>query len=210
MSFLVIFNNDYASCCSDNLILSTDDVVRLSTSENLLDYIRSLKLSEELNLKKSVKEGYESGYKEGLVKAEKDLNHQFNSYLSDLTESIMTNRIETDHQIIELACEVINKIAENIKPYEMLGYMANTAIQNLQNKRDLQIYINPVYAEKLDEKIHSLNKKGKDDFLGIDIRPDQTLGELDIIIRTHSGETIASFDDQLNLIKENMLKDLNG
>ncbi|MCG7984710.1 MAG: hypothetical protein JAY90_18410 [Candidatus Thiodiazotropha lotti] len=210
MSFLVIFNSAYITCCSDNLILSPNDIVKLSSSENVLDYIRSLKNNEEAKLKQSIKEGYETGYKEGFKKAEKDLNSQFKSYLEDLTESIISNRIETDQEIVVLACNVINKIAENIKPSEMIQSLAITAINNLQNKRDLQIKVNPEYVEELNNKIHSINQTDNGDYSGVDIRSDQSLGKFDIIIKSQTGETIASFDDQLNLIKENMIEELVG
>ncbi|ODB95054.1 hypothetical protein A3197_16950 [Candidatus Thiodiazotropha endoloripes] len=210
MSFIVIFNSAYITCCSDNLILSPNDIVKLSSSENVLDYIRSLKNIEENKLKQSIKEGYEAGYKEGFKKAEKDLNTQFKSYLEDLTESIISSRIETDQEIVALACNVIKKIAENIKPSEMVQSLAITAINNLQNKRELQIKVNPEYVEDLQQKIHSINQTGNDDYSGLDIRSDQSLGKFDIIIKSQTGETIASFDDQLKLIKENMIEELVG
>ncbi|RLW57611.1 MAG: hypothetical protein B6D75_16600 [gamma proteobacterium symbiont of Stewartia floridana] len=210
MSFLIILKNEYFTCCSDNLVLSANDVVKLSSSENVLEYIRSLKTSEETKLKKSIQEGYEAGYKEGLTKSEEDLNLKFESFLTELINNISINRIETDQEIIDLACEVINKIASNIKPNEMLQCMAVSAINKLQYKRELQINVNPQYVEELQKTIRSLNKDGTEEHFAIDVRPDKTLGQLDIIIKSQSGETIASFSDQLNLIKDNMLDELSN
>ncbi|MCG8027067.1 MAG: hypothetical protein N0E59_04725 [Candidatus Thiodiazotropha taylori] len=169
-----------------------------------------MKISEETKLKKSIQEGYEAGYKEGLIKSEEDLNLKFESFLTELINNISINRIETDQEIIELACEVINKIASNIKPNEMLQSMAVSAINKLQNKRELQINVNPQHVEELQKTIRSLNHNGTDEYFAIDVRPDKTLGQLDIIIKSQSGETIASFSDQLNLIRDNMLDELSN
>ncbi|MBW9268592.1 MAG: hypothetical protein K1566_03010 [Candidatus Thiodiazotropha sp. (ex. Lucinisca nassula)] len=210
MSFLIILKNEYFTCCSDNLILSGNDVVKLSSSENVLDYIRSLKQSEESKLNNSIQEGYEAGYKKGLKQSEEDLNLKFNSFLAELVDNISNNRIETDKEIIELTCEVINKIAANIKPSELLQCMAASAINKLQDKRELQIYVNPKHVNQLQKTIRSVEKNGTEGHFAIDVRPDKTLGQLDIIIKSQSGETIASFSDQLKLIKGNMLGALSN
>lgn len=210
MSFLVIINNDYATCSSDNLMLSNKDVLKLSSADNVLEYIRSIKTNEESNIKKSVQDGYEAGYKDGLKQAEKKLNDQFKAYLNEITDSIYTNRIETDQEIIELACEVTKKIASDIGPKEMLSSLAATAIQNLNNKGNLQIKVNPAHAQELQTKLDLFFKDGTGDELRIEILPDKNLGDLDIVIKTQVGETIASFDDQLRLLKNNLMDNLSS
>ena len=191
-------------------MLSNEDVLKLSSADNVLEYIRSIKTNEESNIKKSVRDGYEAGYKDGLKQAEKKLNDQFKTYLNEITDSIYTNRIETDQEIIELACEVTKKIASDIGPKEMLSSLAATAIQNLNNKRNLQIKVNPLHAQELQTKLDSFFKDGTGDESRIEILPDKNLGDLDIVIKTQVGETIASFDDQLRLLKNNLMDNLSS
>jgi flagellar assembly protein FliH len=209
MSFLVLISNDVATCSTDNLLISNEDVLKISSAENVLDYVRTLKQSEESNIKQAVQDGYEAGYKDGLEKAESRLNELFKTYLNDLTESIFTNRVEADHEIIELACDVTKKIAAGIGPDEMIEKLAITAIQNLSNKRNLQIRVNPDYAAALQEKLMVIARNSNSDLSTMEVKSDPMLGSLDVIIKTQAGDTIASFDDQLKMLKSNMLDGLS-
>jgi flagellar biosynthesis/type III secretory pathway protein FliH len=209
MSYLVLINNDVATCSTDNLLITQDDILKLSSAENVLDYIRTIKTSEESNIKQAVKEGFEEGYKDGLARSEKKLHELFKSYLNDLTDNIFSNRVETDHEIIDLACDVTKKIAAGIGPSEMIEKLALTAMQNLSDKRKLQIKVNPEHVNTLQKKINQLSSVSKSDLSTIEVKADQLLGYLDVIIKTPAGDTIASFDDQLNMIKKSMLDELN-
>jgi flagellar biosynthesis/type III secretory pathway protein FliH len=209
MSFLLVINSDVATCSTDNLLISNDDVLKLSSTENVLEYVSKLKHSEESNIKKSVEDGYEAGYKEGLEIAERKLNELFKNYLNELTANILTNRIETDRDIIELACDVTKKIAADIHPDEMLKSLAITAIQNLNNKRNLVIKVNPGHVKELKETLERVSSEGNGELSRIEVKPDQSLATLDLIIMSDVGETIASFDDQLNLVKNNMIEGLS-
>jgi flagellar assembly protein FliH len=190
--------------------MTSEDVIKLSSIENVLEYVKTLKQTEETNIKQAVQDGYETGYKEGLDKAEKKLNELFQTYLNDLAEKLFTDHVETDHEIIKLACDVTNKIAAGIGPNEMIEKLAVTAIQNLSNKRNLQIKVNPCHVIALQQKLESIAHNSNSDFTTIEIKADQMLGNLDVIIKTPVGDTIASFDDQLRLLKNNMLNELNN
>ncbi|MEJ2622330.1 MAG: FliH/SctL family protein [Candidatus Thiodiazotropha sp.] len=209
MSYLVLISNDVATCSTDNLLISQDDVLKLSSAENVLDYIRTLKEKEESKIKAAVLDGYEVGYQEGIEKAETKINELFKTYLNDLTENIYTNRIETDHEIIELACDVTKKIATGIAPNEMIEKLAITAIQNLSNKRELQIKVNPDHVAALQEKLNSIAHDSNSELSTMEVKADQMLGSLDVIIKSPTGDTIASFDDQLKMLKNNMLDELS-
>jgi flagellar assembly protein FliH len=209
MSYLVLVRNNIATCSTDNLIITHDEVLKLSSAENVLEYIRALKQTEESNIKKAVQDGYEAGYKDGVKKAEKELNDLFRTYLTDLTENIYKNRIESDHEIIELACEVTKKIAAGIAPNEMIEKLAMTAIQNLSNKRELQLKVHPDHVTELQEKLNLIAKNSNSDLSTIEVKADQMLGNLDVIIKTPAGDTIASFDDQLTMLKNTMLDELS-
>lgn len=208
MTYLVMINNDTATIANDSLILTDNDIYKLSTVEDVIDKISTLRKNEEELLVKSKIEAYKIGYKEGLKKAQSDLSDQFVEYLKDLTENIFVNTIETNEEILNLACEVTRKIANDIGPRDMLISIATTAINKLKYNKYLEIKVKPEYVSVLQDKLAQLIDKDKYKLSNIDIKPDASLGDLDCVITSDSGETVASFDDQLCLLKKNIEEEM--
>jgi flagellar biosynthesis/type III secretory pathway protein FliH len=209
MSYIVIVNNGFASCAINKYILSEEEVYHLSTAENLLEKIKLIKEKEEEFITTAKTEGYDAGYTEGLKKAESEFKKQFLQYLKNLTENVYLNTIENDKAILDLACEVVRKIATEIGPKNMLQSIALTAIQNLKHKKTLEIKVKEVYVQPLEKKIESLKHQDTINLSSIEVKSDDSLGDLDVIIKSESGVTIASFDEQIKLLKQNIEEEMN-
>jgi flagellar biosynthesis/type III secretory pathway protein FliH len=209
MSYLVILNNDVISCATNKLVLSDKEIIKLATIDNLANEITLIKNQESDKVFKSQQEGYKKGYETGLKEAISDLHGQFIEYLKDLTENIVISSSDSDEEILNLACEITRKIASNIKPEDMIRGIAMTALQKLKNHNCLELKINPNYVDILKNKLKSIENNEIFKFSNIEIISDSSLGELDCIIKTEAGTTIASFDEQLNILKQNIKAEMS-
>jgi flagellar biosynthesis/type III secretory pathway protein FliH len=209
MSYLVILNNDVISCATGKLVLSDKEVIKLATIEDLAEKISLIKNQENEKVLQSQQEGYKQGYEAGLNKAIANLHTQFIEYLKDLTENVVINSSESDEAVLNLACEVIRKIASDIEPGDMICSMAMTALQKLKHSKSIEVKINSSYVDVLQNRLKSINGGETFKYSNIEIIPDSSLGELDCIIKTETGTTIASFSEQLNILKQNIQAEMS-
>ena len=202
MNFVAIFNNDVLSCSTDRLVLTKDEFSELEKIEDLTSEIICLRDTEVERISKSESNGYQAGYSDGIHQGLSDLNKQFREYLKDLTENIYINNIESDEFILNLAVEVIKKIASEIGNEDMIKSIASTAIQKLKQSNHLEVKVNPKYADQLKLDLKKIDDSNTYAFSSLDIIADASLGELDCIIKTESGTTVASFEEQLNILRD--------
>ena len=202
MSYIAIINNEVLSCSTRRLVLSQSEVSELTTIEELTNEILKLKSSEENRVSQSITDGYQSGYLEGLNQGLTDLNEQFREYLKDLTENIYISNIESDEVIMNLSVQVIKKIASEIGNEEMIRSIALTAIQRLKHSSHLEVRVNSKYADLLKQNLEAISESASYAFSSLEVIADAGLDDLDCIIKTESGTTIASFEEQLNILRD--------
>lgn len=208
MNYLVIINSDAITCATNNYLLSDKEVIRLDSISDVVETINTLKAQKEEQINISIKNGYKNGFNQGLVNAQNELNTQFIEYLKDLTENYFVNTTETDSEIINMACEVTRKIADEIDSAEILPSLAITALKKLKQHKRIELKVRPEYVEILRSKISSLETNEVNNYSSLEIVADESLDTLDCIIKTDAGVTVASFTDQLNLLKENIINEM--
>jgi flagellar assembly protein FliH len=201
MTYITILNNDLVTCATDQLILSKNEIKELNTIDKLLSELTELKESEESKLHAVRQEAYQDGFNEGLNEGKKELSCQFREYLKDTTHNVYLNSMESEETIINLATEIIRKIASDFNSKDVITGIVSTAIKEHKHFNQLEIRVNPIYVEYLKDTVSNLNENGSRKVVSIDIIGDPEMGDLDCVIKTESGTTVASFDEQLNQLK---------
>lgn len=204
MKYLVILNSDIATCATNDYILSDEDIIKFDSMSGIIEMITEIKNSEASKVEGSTKDGYLKGYDEGLRKGQQDLNTQFLEYLKDLTDNIIVNTTDSDAEIINMACEVTRIIVEDLDSKDVLTNLAITAIKKLKQHKEIEIKVRPEYRKVLQEKLERMNIKDNYNYSTLEIVSDPSMGHLDCTIKSDSGVTVASFDDQLMLLKKNI------
>lgn len=204
MKYLVILNSDIATCATNDYIISDEDIIKFDSMSGIIEMITEIKNSWESKVEDSTKAGYLKGYDEGLKKGQHDLNAQFLEYLKDLTDNIIVNTTDSDADIINMVCEVTRKIAEDLDSKDVLTSLAVTAIKKLKQHKGIEVKVRPEYRKVLQEKLEKMNIKDNYNYSTLEIVSDPSMGHLDCTIKSDSGVTVASFDEQLMLLKKNI------
>jgi flagellar assembly protein FliH len=201
MTYITILNNGLVTCATDQIILSKNEIKELNTIDKLLSELMELKESEESKLHLLRQEAYQDGFNEGLNEGKNELSCQFRDYLKDITHNVYLNSMESEETIINLATEIIRKIASDFNSKDIITGIVSTAIKKHKHFNHLEIKVNPIYVECLKDTVSSINENSSQKVLSLDIVGDPDMADLDCVIKTESGTTVASFDEQLNQLK---------
>ncbi len=154
-------------------------------------------------------EGYRNGYEEAMQAAEKEIAEQQNALEQrkqalevELCEKEECLIRETERQMVDLLCQLVPSITgvviENQK--DVLLYIINTAMQDLDNSKHFVIKVSSVdyedLVERKDEIYGALNPS-----INLEIFEDAKLSAMQCLIETDNGIVDVSLDVQLeNLI----------
>lgn len=154
-------------------------------------------------------EGYESGYQEGLAKANMELSVQQEElekqrvYLQEEFENRQNALIkETEHKMVDILCSLIQSVTgvviENQK--DVLLYMINNAMQDQENSKHFVVKLStfdyPLINERRTEIYGAFNPN-----IDIELFEDAKLSKYQCLIETDNGMIDLSLDVQMdNLI----------
>lgn len=175
------------------------------------EQLRATAYEETESLKAAAKEeGYQAGYEEGqtaiksqfdaMMKELEQKEQEFELYMAKRKEELVKT---TEVKMVELLCQLIPSITgvviENQK--DVLFYIINVAMQDLENSKHFVIRVSPKDYEDLFEK--------KEDIYGalnpnieIELFEDSKLSDLQCIIETDNGIVDVSLDVQLDNLKK--------
>ncbi|MDE5778088.1 MAG: hypothetical protein K2I10_06220 [Lachnospiraceae bacterium] len=198
---------------ADKILLSAKQEAEeiVSKAHYEAEQLRATAYEELESLKAATKEeGYQAGYEEGqtavkskfdaMMKELEQKEQEFELYMTKRKEELVKT---TEVKMVELLCQLIPSITgvviENQK--DVLFYIINTAMQDLENSKHFVVRVSPKDYENLFEK--------KEDIYGalnpnieIEIFEDSKLSDLQCIIETDNGIVDVSLDVQLDNLKK--------
>lgn len=183
----------------------------ISQAHDEVEQLRSAAYDEVEQLKEQAKEeGFQQGYEEGRQTAEKELKAKTKELEERAaeTEHALQQKEEdmirmTEQRMVDWLCRMIPQITgvvvENQR--EVLLYMVNSAMQDLDNSKHFVIRVSGGDYEKIekhkDEIYGALNPN-----IDLEVFEDAKLSPLQCVIETDNGMVDISLDVQLdNLVK---------
>jgi flagellar biosynthesis/type III secretory pathway protein FliH len=207
MAYITIINNETVTCATDSVVILEDDVKQIDEITHLTHQIKELQGSESDRITKSEHKGYQEGYEQGLKQGQEDLNEKFKEYLKGIIEDVSIKSSEIDKIALNLAFEVVRKIVDNIGNDAVIIGIASNAIRKLKQHDSLEIRVNPEYVESLKQSLTNQSDEQVEN-TRLDIVGDPKLDFLDCVIKTEAGMTIASFEEQLRVIRDHIVKNM--
>lgn len=208
MSYITIINDETITCAKKGSILTEEEVSQFDEIDHVTKQLKELKESESERISKSEQIGYREGYEAGLERGLSDLNLKFKEHLKNLVENVYISSSEIDKIALDLAFEVVRKIVDNIENNDMIVGIASNAIRKLKQHDRLEIRVNPEYVETLEQSLIAISETNPEN-PHFEIVGDYKLNCLDCIIKTDTGVTIASFDEQLKVLRDRLVKDMS-
>jgi flagellar assembly protein FliH len=205
MTYILIFNTSELSCETDQLVLTQAQAKHIDSTELLLNEISGLKDSEQKKVKDAESNGFKKGCDEGLSISLKEAKSLFIEYLESISERVIESHTLSEQAILDLALNITQKIALEIGSEDMITGIALRAIKNLKSDKPLEIRVNSGFADSVERKLQHLTNSNNGSIPHIEVVPDPNIGELDCIITSDSGVTEASFDQQLHLLKQQLI-----
>lgn len=154
--------------------------------------------------------GFQEGYQEGTTqadaeyqkrKAELEVQEQNNrAYIETESQRLQE---EVEHKMVDLLCELIPSVTGVVieDQRDVLVYMINAAMQDLDNSRHFVIRVSPVDYEAVYERREDIYGAGNPN-IEIEIFEDARLHDKQCLIDTDNGIVNISLDVQL----ENLMK----
>jgi flagellar assembly protein FliH len=204
MTYIMLFNTSDLSCQTNQLVLTKAQAKHLESTDLLLNEISQLKANEKQAINDAEKEGFQKGYDRGLSVSLKEAKSLFTKYLETITEKVIETHTLSERSILNLALNITQKIALDIGPEDMVTGIAKRAIKNLKSEKTLEIVVNAQIADYVEHKLNNLIENDNGLTPHIEVVPDPNIGELDCIIKSDSGVTEASFEQQLQLLKQKL------
>ena len=189
-------------------------------SENLISNAQneSVQIREKAS-QEGAKDGYDSGYKDGLEKIKQEFLQKIND-MEEITQSTFDIKnkilISSKREIVDLVLMIARKISVNSIDCDCIASVVNKAISLLTDKENIELILSERYAKLLNQVLND-DLLGQKPDLEIDIDklrsiklvynskiPDDTL-----IVQTPKERLDLSFNSQLDNISKEFLKELN-
>jgi flagellar biosynthesis/type III secretory pathway protein FliH len=208
MTYITIINNEVLSCSSDKHIIESQDIEYLNNAKAVSTEMLELLSQKQAEINSSVERGYADGYQEGLENGRIALDSVFKKHLLSITEKFLNDEVYAQKMAIEIAYELINKIAEDIPRDELMSSIIKTALNKIKGHPYYEIIVNEANALVIDKQIKELALARKISPTSIRILVDKSLGDLDCHIKTDAGVTVANFNEQIDILKSHLTKNL--
>jgi flagellar biosynthesis/type III secretory pathway protein FliH len=207
MTYVTLIKTPILNCSTSQLVITKDQVRCINKINLLVDEIKAL-LEEQKTVKVTAEEkGYYLGYKVGLERSQKDNSNLFSEYLIELSEEVISKCNIQKNTIIDLALAITKKIVSSMDSEEIIMGITNKAISHFKEKEKIKIQVNSKIAKSIKTKLQ--DKYGSDDSSPyIEIIDDPSIDLLDCIITSEYGVVDASFNEQLQVLKHHLAKEL--
>ena len=178
------------------------------------------KIKEEAS-QQGAKEGYEAGYSDGVNKIKEEMLqkiHGMDTIIKNTFEMKQKILNSSKNEIIELVLMIARKISINsIDPAAVAG-VVNKSLSLLSDKENIELILSEKYARLLNEVLSgnlSPDENGCDDIdidklRSIKLTYNSKFQDDTLIIQTPKERLDLSFEQQLNQISNEFLKELNS
>jgi flagellar biosynthesis/type III secretory pathway protein FliH len=205
MTYILLIKTKDVSCATDQYVLTQEEVKQLSSVDTLIKELKKMRDNERNKINIAEVRGFDEGYQEGYLESRNEMKTLFTEHLEATFKRIMEVHTLSQQSIIDLAFNITRKIASEIGPEAMITGIINRAVKNLKLDKTLEITVNSEIAQDIDQKLRNyLSVNNNDTYPVIEVIPDPDIGILDCIIRSDSGETEASFEQQLNALENKL------
>ncbi|MCD9023360.1 FliH/SctL family protein [Cohnella silvisoli] len=188
--------------------------IRAVSEREAEDWWQSRREEDELHREEVSRQGYDEGYRLGVVQAEEDIKQQWSDRIHEaqaivehayITKETVIN--EGESFLVELSCSIAEKIMNRklAKAPEMSMKLFEKALSRRKEQGVIVLCVSPsqfayVQAAK-DELILALDSQAE-----LQIVPDSTIKEGGCIVRSAFGSIDARVDTQLEAIREQLLR----
>jgi len=189
-----------------------DEIIK-KAEEEALKKAAEAEILKQASIKQGFEEGFQKGYEEGIIQAKQELNKKAWG-LNTLTSAAFKVKKEiidsAEKEIIELSTAIAEKIIRHrleIKP-ELMQKIIKAAIEQLRDKEEIKIIVNPAVIENL----YSFTEELKTTIKGlktIKITEDKTIPKDGVIVESPDSRIDGRIETQLSEIVRHMLMEFS-
>ena len=172
----------------------------------IMEKIEGLK---QQSIQKGFEEGFKQGREEGIIQAKKECYENFWG-LYTLTSAAFQVKKEiidsAEKEILELATSIAEKVIRNqleLKP-ELMQNIIKAAIDQLQDKEEIKIIVNPVLTQNLYDFAEELREKTRGIKI-IKLTEDKTIPKDGVIVESPDSRIDGRVETQLREIIRNLM-----
>jgi len=186
-----------------------DEIVARAHEE--VEQLRAEAYVEAENIKSQAKEeGYQTGYREGLDAARNECEEKKAELERQIQESAVRLKEKeqilvktTEHKMVELLCQLIPTITGVVieDQKDVLFYMINVAMQDLDNSRHFVIKVSSDDYEEVSQRKEEIYGAMNPN-IDMEVFEDAKLSPMQCLIETDNGIVDISLDVQLDNLKK--------
>ena len=177
-------------------ILKAEQWSELSNFDDMLKHVNELYSQAEIEIEQAKKQGYATGYTEGLQQVEKTMTEQ----LASLNEKRARVLAEASGRIAELACAIVARIAPHFDPKDIVPNLVMQSVEAAQAEQFLLIRVHPSMRETITTSIGAIRQSHP--AVGvIELVDDPSLDALSCVVVSEAGEVRASVAQQIEAIR---------
>ena len=200
---------------ADELEKNANELIEKAKSESEQIVLQANQQAHEISLEASqsgAKEGYETGYKDGLNKIKEELIQKIYGM-----DEIVRNTFEIKQKILKSSKDEIINLVLMIAKKISLATLVSKSLSLLTDKENIELILSEKYAKLINEVLKgSLDGDLENDEIDIDklknikLTYNSKFCDDTLIIQTPKERLDLSFESQLNQISNEFLKELNS
>ncbi|WP_020410931.1 FliH/SctL family protein [Hahella ganghwensis] len=151
-----------------------------------LQFAKSVHADSMEEAERIKREAYREGFQSGLEQSRTDVYKE----VLEAKNRIRKQAIDQEQQVMKLSLTIVRKILPRLSSEEVLKSLLQEALAELQNERQLQIFVRPDLVEFAESWLQQWRKEHPD-ILRMDIVGDPELGAFGCRVETELGTLVA-------------------
>lgn len=201
MNLITLVHEKELSVTSGKLVYRADETDALKsvleTAEALVDV--HAKASEKIAV--ATESGREQGFKEGYEAGQQAARKQISTQLLQMAQQFQLDLEQQREHTVELALQIVRKIAAGIAPEETLAALARIAAKSCLEDESITLHVHPKHKAAVQARLQADNPSATKPLI---VTEDASLDENGCVLATRHGSVLADLETQLQVIQQNL------
>jgi len=201
MSLLVLSNSENLHVSTGRLVYSKAEIAALGDSLSQCEQLKKSCDEQQQHIESAINAGYGQGYEKGEAAGNEDALGYIAERLVTLGKQANSAREQVQGSSVNLAVQIVEKIASRIGPPEMIAALAQQAASELVPAEAIVVKVHPSMLSQVEEQLAGLGTQLN---TPLQFESDVSLNEDGCILETEYGHVKADLETQLSVLRSQL------